>query len=372
MTEPEARTTSESLAVSPTRVLVIAVGGELNQSTRLRILQYLPALIQEGFSFETYFVSADSRGLDLDEISSRVDRADVVFVQRVLDSGLIRLLRQASVPVVYDLDDALHYIRPQQYARTVAPLGLFDHFTGAGRVILRGGRYYSGRRKKLNEMIDLARVVIVGNDWLFDDLALDGGSSVVLPTSVWVEGAPCKVHRNHWPVTLGWIGGWGSLYNLHLIDEVFDVLRQKFAEQIELKIVSSGPRETALVTRFQQWSLETEDEDVMSFDIGLMPVPNDPFSQGKCAFKAIYCMSRGVPVVVSPVGANTDLISHGMDGFLAATAQEWIQALSQLIGDVELRTRMGRLARRTVEERYSATSVATGLKAVLLRASTSV
>ena len=100
---------------------------------------------------------------------------------------------------------------------------------------------------------------------------------------------------------------------------------------------------------------------MLSFDIGIMPLQDDPFSRGKCAFKAVFCMSQGVPVVASPVGANTALIEHGVNGWLAANTDDWVEGISVLVDDVAMRTRMGHLARKTIEERYSAAGVAENL-----------
>jgi glycosyltransferase involved in cell wall biosynthesis len=98
-----------------------------------------------------------------------------------------------------------------------------------------------------------------------------------------------------------------------------------------------------------------------------MPLQDDPFSRGKCAFKAVFCMSRGVPVIASPVGANTTLIDHGENGWLATSTDDWIEGISALVEDVSLRSRMGRLARETIEEGYSAASVAKKLATLLNR-----
>jgi glycosyltransferase involved in cell wall biosynthesis len=108
----------------------------------------------------------------------------------------------------------------------------------------------------------------------------------------------------------------------------------------------------------------------MVFDIGLMPLTDDPFSRGKCAFKAVYCMSRGVPVVASPIGANTALIQSGINGFLSATPREWLRSLSTLIEDSELRARLGAKARETIALRYSADEVARVLPKLLSLAAT--
>jgi glycosyltransferase involved in cell wall biosynthesis len=93
-------------------------------------------------------------------------------------------------------------------------------------------------------------------------------------------------------------------------------------------------------------------------DIGVMPLPDDAWSKGKCGAKALQFMGLGIPTVCSPVGVNTDIIRDNQNGFLAATEDEWVEKLSNLIRSVPLRARLGRAGRETVEQKYSAISQA--------------
>jgi glycosyltransferase involved in cell wall biosynthesis len=351
--------------MSVIRVLVVGYGGEVNPSTRLRILQFVPALEKAGFVFDRLFVPQRDSGQPIDGLVERIEMADLVFVQRVLTGELLRALRRAEKPVVFDMDDALHLIRQSQYPRAATPRGVVDRARNAYRTVARGSRFYSGRKQLLDEMLESATTTIVGNQWLFDELGLDEERAVLIPTSVWLNGVPTKAHGQHRPVTLGWIGVRSNLYHLEALREAFTVLRHRYRDGLELNIVSSAAVETPLATRFTPWSLETEGDSVLSFDIGIMPLQDDPFSRGKCAFKAVFCMSRGVPVVASPVGANASLIEDGVNGWLASSADEWVDGISKLAEDVGLRARMGRLARETIEADYAAESVARTLARLL-------
>lgn len=351
--------------MSRTRVLVIAYGSEAHPSTRLRILQYLPVLEGRGFRFEQLFVP---QGRDHELIEGLVDglrRADIVFVQRVLARDLLNALRRSGKPVIYDIDDALHLIRQSQYPRAVRPKGIADRARNAYRTVVRGSRFHSGRKRLLDGMLDLATTTIVGNEWLFDHLELSGDRALVLPTSVWVDGVPTKKHEAHTPVTVGWIGVKSNLYHLDMLHDAFAAVHERFSGDVELNVVSNETVQTPLPTRFTPWTLESESDSVLSFDIGIMPLQDDPFSRGKCAFKAVFCMSRGVPVVASPVGANTTLIQHGVNGLLASSTDEWVGSISSLVDDVCQRYRMGQVARETIEGSYSAAKVARTLRVLL-------
>ena len=101
------------------------------------------------------------------------------------------------------------------------------------------------------------------------------------------------------------------------------------------------------------WVLEQEVGDLRTFDIGIMPMPDNEWTRGKCGFKAILYMSMAIPSVCSPVGMNREIITDGVNGFLADGEGEWIKKLSSLIEDPDLRHKMGLAARKTVEEKYS-------------------
>src|SRR5207247_327952 len=92
---------------------------------------------------------------------------------------------------------------------------------------------------------------------------------------------------------------------------------------------------------WRPWSPQTEVEELSHFDIGLMPMPDNSWSRGKCAFKALLCMAMGIPTVCSPVGMNCQVIQHGINGFLASTPEEWLESLQALIHDPALRQRLG-------------------------------
>ena len=105
---------------------------------------------------------------------------------------------------------------------------------------------------------------------------------------------------------------------------------------------------------FVPWSAEGEARQVGDCHVGIMPLPDDEISRGKCGMKALQFMATGRPVVASPVGVNSEIIRHGENGLLAPSTGGFITALTTLADDPGLRRRMGANARRTVEERYSA------------------
>jgi len=92
---------------------------------------------------------------------------------------------------------------------------------------------------------------------------------------------------------------------------------------------------------------------IQSMAIGVMPLPDTPWTRGKCGYKLIQYMACGLPVIASPVGVNAEIVEHGVNGFLAETDAEWREALVTLLRDPDLRSRMGAAGRQKVEKQYS-------------------
>ena len=101
------------------------------------------------------------------------------------------------------------------------------------------------------------------------------------------------------------------------------------------------------------WQLNTEIQDLHQIDIGIMPLPNDEWSKGKCGFKILQYMAIGIPSVASAVGANKEIIKHYENGFLVNDEKDWLKYLSELIENKTLRRKIGQAGRKTVEEKYS-------------------
>jgi len=101
------------------------------------------------------------------------------------------------------------------------------------------------------------------------------------------------------------------------------------------------------------WTEDTEVSLIQNMDIGVMPLPETPWTRGKCGYKLIQYMACGLPVVASPVGVNCEIVEHGVNGFLAETNEEWRSAVETLLSDADLRRRMGAAGRKKVEDSYS-------------------
>jgi hypothetical protein len=154
-------------------------------------------------------------------------------------------------------------------------------------------------------------------------------------------------------MTVGWIG---TPTTASFLTPLAPVLRALAAEQaFEVQVAGSTAALAfdGVPTRNLPWSLDGEVELFNQCDIGVYPLPDDDWARGKCGFKAIQFMSCGVPVVASAVGVNREIVQDGVNGFLASTPDEWRHKLSALMGDANLRRRLGAAGRRTIQARYS-------------------
>jgi glycosyltransferase involved in cell wall biosynthesis len=268
---------------------------------------------------------------------SRLRHYDALIVHRACFLGgpalLEHLVALAGRPVIYDFDDAIFRLHSSETNRALAWL----KFPGKTAALCR-----------------LSAHVVVGNSYLADYARRLNERVTIVPTSVDTERFQPVVQRTGAAerVVVGWTGS--STSQTHL--EMFaPVLKEIVARRsVELRVVSDrAPVLSDVPHVWVPWTADGEPSELSRFDIGIMPMPDDEWSKGKCALKALLCMAMGVPTVCSAVGANLDVIEPGANGLLALTRAEWLGALESLVDDASLRARLGAAGRRTVEDRYS-------------------
>jgi glycosyltransferase involved in cell wall biosynthesis len=126
------------------------------------------------------------------------------------------------------------------------------------------------------------------------------------------------------------------------------------APNVRFKVICSrAPCALDLPVSFERWSQKREAAHLEDVDVGIMPLADTPWNRGKCAFKALQYMATGLPVVASGVGMNTEVVEDGRSGYLVGDEADWIDALARLAANGEMRRRMGREGRASVELRYA-------------------
>lgn len=266
---------------------------------------------------------------------------DIIFVHRaelLAKTGLIsKLLTKYNKNIVYDFDDALFALK--------------------------------GLEKGIIEILKSAKIVIAGNSYLANFASNYNTNVFVIPTSVDLAYyKPCN-RRTSSEVIIGWTGNPGNLRHIkHIKSSLERVMR--LYKNVYLKIVSDGTRldfssDVRNRILFEKWSLEKEIDTINSFDIGIMPLIPDKYSEGKCGFKLIQYMACELPVICSPVGVNSEIVRDGFNGFIAVSENDWVEKLSQLIENLELRKEIGRNARESIKDKYNIGTNATKLIKIL-------
>lgn len=191
---------------------------------------------------------------------------------------------------------------------------------------------------------------------------------VVNPTTIDTENLHNNSFRKPYPysgqevlgepnsVIIGWTGSHSTLKYLEGLTSVLGMLEQKYDNLSLLVIADKAPQLSLKRMIFKKWSKDTEAEDLAAIDIGIMPLPDDEWTKGKCGFKALQYMAMGIPALVSPVAVNRIIVQNGQNGFWCSGDEEWIEKISVLIEDVALRKQLGAKARIFVEQHYSVNS----------------
>ena len=335
-------------------------------SQRFRFEQYLEVLRENGYSYTIQnFLNSDNwrvffkRGGIVPKfvalILGSAKRVIVlfkspmygfVFIHRevapvgppIFEWALAKIFRKK---IIYDFDDAI-WLTDRKEESWVLALGKW--------------------RTKVGSISRWSYKVSCGNDYLCGYAASFKENIVYNPTTIDTESLhnPVlyqKVKSKGKKVRIGWTGSHSTLKYLKDIEHVLAKILSDYPNAEFVVIADKPPTlSTSLPLKFIPWNSATEIQDLLSFDIGIMPLPNDEWAKGKCGFKVLQYMALEFPAVASLVGVNPKIIKDGVNGFLCDTPLAWEKALKKLIEDEDLRKKMGKQGRATVIENYSVVS----------------
>jgi glycosyltransferase involved in cell wall biosynthesis len=327
---------------------------------RYRIEQWQPYLKEHGIEVDYYWFADEKLtktipqpGKILAKISgfarnflrrfshlTKLRKYDAILIYRAASivgpAFLERLIKLSGRPIIYDFDDAIFLTHTSETNK------LFSWAKFAG---------------KTASICRLSDSVTVGNAWLGDYARQNNENITIIPSSVDTNIYQPKEKTPRDKIVVGWTGS--STSQTHL--EMFAPLLKKLCEKYPVEIHVHSDRSPDLPEIpfvWHKWSVDNEVEVISKFDIGIMPMPEDEWSLGKCSMKALLYMSLAVPTVCSDIGMNREVIRHGENGFLAKTDNDWLEQIGNLVNDADLRKRIGNEARKTVEETYSMTKCA--------------
>jgi len=337
------------------KILFLTKYSRSGASSRYRSFQYLPCLLQEGLDcvvspfFDDNYLNnryQHGSGSKMDLIRALLRRIGALGQVRDFDLVVIeyeilpyfpalfeRVLNWFGVRYVVDYDDALFH----QYDNHRNPLI----------------RFLFG--KKIATVMRHAELVVAGNAYLADYAVRAVARRMeIIPTVIDLDRYPLPEVRsnNQYEFTIGWIGSPSTAKYLKTIGSALAKVCRNNGN-IKLRLIGSGDVELPDVNmETVPWNEDNEVELMHSFDVGIMPLPDEAWARGKCGFKLIQYMACGLPVIASPVGVNSEIVQHGENGFLATAQDDWEQALNSMISDAALRKKMGESGRKKVEQHY--------------------
>jgi glycosyltransferase involved in cell wall biosynthesis len=338
------------------RILFLSLSGPLAASSRTRVFQHLPHLARAGVGAKViryesgvdYWLHAHLhpitppgraafiatlgviRALHLVWSLVAVGRLlllaphhDVVFVQKVLlPRPLQRRLRRVSRRLVFDFDDAIQNRSPSD-------------------------------RQRLDHLLRLADLVVLENE-TNEDYVRPRGPEVIRQTGPidCDRYQPGPERDGEREVIIGWVGSVTTTPYLEPLREPLARLSARHPEVV-LELIGAGPIDLPGVRlRRYRWTLASETRIMTRWDVGIMPLTDDPWARGKGGYKLLQYMALGLASICSPVGINQEIITPEV-GCWAATSGQWHDRLDELVGNGELRRAMGRAARDRAVAVYS-------------------
>lgn len=326
-------------------------------SQRFRFEQYFELLQVEGYEIEIHsflsestwqqlYVKGNVAGKVLGVLSGfwrrflllfRLRKADYIFIHReashlgppVFEWLIAKVLRKKYI---YDFDDAIW----------------LPNYSEANAGFQRLKAYW-----KICYCMKWAHQITAGNTYLADYARQFNPNVQIIPTTIDTENHH-NIVTNHSTskLTIGWTG---THTTMHYLDQLIPVLKELEMEyDFDFVVISNQAPEYDLQSlKFVPWNRETEIDDLSKLNIGVMPLEQDVWSEGKCGFKALQYMALEIPTVLSPVGVNTTIVTDGVNGFLADTPTQWKEKLEALLQDNVLRERIGKAGKLRIVSAYS-------------------
>jgi len=326
--------------------------GKYDPSARFRVRQLILPLLQKGIMMNEFIPAISKyppsqRWLRplwfIGALTTRFPGViaaygyDIVFLQRELISTLVTLEPVIKHPRVLDVDDAI-----------------FLH---------RGGKF-------AEHLAQIVELIICGNDFIADRFSKWNKNIAIIPTVIdsYRYVPPKEQNASNSDQVIGWIGTSRNFNYLYKIETALERVI-KARPKVILKIISDrrpkfkGKLEGKF--KYVKWSPKTEVTDIQSITIGIMPLDDTDWEKGKCSFKMLQYMSCNIPVVVSPIGMNAQILNESEVGFGVNTPKEWADALVCLVDSFGERKRMGSNGRKLVETKYSIDAIIEKLSSYL-------
>jgi glycosyltransferase involved in cell wall biosynthesis len=306
------------------RIVAITVGTPEAGSTRFRLMQFQSQFESTGVDLHII----PKAQLNLQSLDLLRD-ADIVINQKCLIGGsMARKIVQASRRLVFDFDDAI-------YTRPGKP---YDWFT-QWRV-----------QRRFRFWLRSAHLTIAANQQLANAAEGIATRVEILPMSVDTDRWKPSPRESDEQFRIGWLGAPNNLPFLESLDPVLSELTRRFP-QLRLAVLSGRRPNLSCPFEYTPFSPEAEMAFVQRLDMGLLPLSDDAHSRGKSPIKAIQYLACGVPVVGNVIGAAGE-ICRADNSLHVHEQEEWLSAITALMGDRQRCRALGQAGRRLVLERH--------------------
>ncbi|MFT3990112.1 MAG: glycosyltransferase family 4 protein [Luteolibacter sp.] len=307
------------------KVAALTVGDSIHiASTQYRLGQFVDGLKEDGVLLDLYPAHAWRKWPDLSAY-------DLVIVQkRLLKIRLVKRIRKAAKRLIFDTDDAIW-----------EPHGRSHSWWTRMRT-----------RARVKAIAVAADICTVPNRYLADALSRHARQVEIIPMALDGSAWFPAVEKKQDTFRVGWSG---APPNLIYLTELSGVLQeiQKERPEVEVVIYCGEKPKWPVHTEYHPFVPGTEADVVRTFDIGLLPLPDDAFAAGKSPIKALQYAACGVPCIASPVGATREIVQDQTTGMNAGTMRDWKAAILRLIGNADERKRYGQAARRMFLENHT-------------------
>ena len=339
------------------KILLLSKYSRIGASSRLRMFQYIPYLEKDGWNvvvanlLDDLYVSrlySREKSTIFDFISYywkrftwllRASQFDILWVEKEIfpyfPAWAEKILNVCGCKVIVDYDDAIFHNYDLSNNRFI-------------KLFLKN---------KIKSVMRSSSCVVAGNPYLAEYAQRAGaGRTVIIPTVVDATRYTSKDNVFHdKKLVIGWMGSPATQKYVVDIKDALIAVCNKYDAKLMLvgADVSMNTVFSDIDVEVVPWDESTEAEMIRLMDVGIMPLVEGPWENGKCGYKLIQYMACGVPVIASPVGVNISIVDESKCGFLASSVSEWDLHLSHLLSSVDDRRILGCNGRKRVEEHYS-------------------
>lgn len=268
---------------------------------------------------------------------SEITDYDLVIIYReaILTRSIYfeKKIARKGIPMVFDFDDAIWVKDVSEGNKSIS---------------------FLKNERKIEKILPLCTHVTTGNEYLKQYALKYNQNVTVFPSTIDTNKYKNIPQEETDVVTIGWVGSHTTVKHFEEVIPVLLRIKEKYGEKVNFKVIGDPDfKHEELGIEGIPWDNDNEVELFNLLDIGIMPLPDNEWTKGKCGMKGLLYMSVETPAIMSAVGMNTEIVDHGKNGFLASSDEDWFEILSQLIENKELRTQIGKEGRKVVEDRYS-------------------